>query len=317
MPTALVLMATYNGGIHLREQLDSIVSQKGIDIELLIHDDCSADDTVYICKRYRDYGYSVNVIQNECNLGSNRNFMNMIYEVDADKYDIYAFSDQDDVWMPDKLQRAYEVIEQHVESCEGESNSYLPILYYSDLINADENLENRRRELKNLRVDYSLRATPIIRNYVSGCTIVMNGPMVKLLQKAPQTTFATFHDAWCFQVAFYCGHVIADVDTALIVRRLGKSNQSGEQTPNMDIKRASIGNLFKQAPRNECQEAARCLLRGYKSYMNEHDCKMIESLSTYRESIRGRIHWALSREYKCMSFLDTQLIRVKFLLGRL
>lgn len=99
-PTVSVVMCTYNGGKYLREQLDSIVRQTYPVLELLIQDDGSTDDTLYICQTYAArYGF-VHVYRNESPQGVNRNFISCIRRA---KGDYIAISDQDDIWALDKL----------------------------------------------------------------------------------------------------------------------------------------------------------------------------------------------------------------------
>lgn len=313
------MMATYNGAKYLREQLDSIFSQRHIEVEVMISDDVSTDETIEICREYINRNYPLKYAVNRTNIGSNQNFMRMLYGVDANAYDLYAFSDQDDVWLPEKLGKAWaEINSKELQlNREGTQHKSHPILYCSDLINVDESLQNRRRELRGLNLHTFLRATPVVRNYYSGCTMVMNGSMVRLLQQAPQTCFATYHDAWCHQVAFYCGHVIYDLESANILRRISGLNQLGEQLPGMDFKRASLRNFFLKTPAHECQLAATRLLSGYSNFMDSEDREMLRSLAEYRNTALGKIEWALSSKYGSTSIMDTLLIRTKFLLGRL
>ena len=98
--TVAVVMCTYNGGMFLREQLDSILRQTYPISEIIVQDDCSTDDTMDILRSYAARDSRVRVTRNAVNLGFNRNFRSAVMKATAD---FVAISDQDDVWMPDKI----------------------------------------------------------------------------------------------------------------------------------------------------------------------------------------------------------------------
>lgn len=89
-----VVMSTYNGEKYLKEQIDSILSQEGVDVRLYIRDDGSSDRTTDILASYQEHK---NVkIEKGNNLGFAKSFLTALDE--CDEADYYAFSDQDDVW---------------------------------------------------------------------------------------------------------------------------------------------------------------------------------------------------------------------------
>jgi len=94
-------MATYNGAKHIREQLDSIARQTLLPFELVITDDGSTDGTLEIAEDFtRTAGFRVRVSRNEKRLGYADNFFRAASLCEGD---LIAFSDQDDVWMNQKL----------------------------------------------------------------------------------------------------------------------------------------------------------------------------------------------------------------------
>lgn len=96
-----VAMTTYNGGKYLKEQLDSICNQTIQDIEIVICDDCSLDNTWEILSEYEIKDSRIKIFKNESNLGFKRNFENAIRRCSGD---FIALSDQDDIWMPNHLE---------------------------------------------------------------------------------------------------------------------------------------------------------------------------------------------------------------------
>lgn len=310
-------MATYNGEKYLAEQIDSILAQQDVDVTLRICDDCSTDSTFEIDQEYQKRDKRVIATQNPKGLGVGLNFMQMIYEVDASKYGIFAFSDQDDVWLPDKLAVAVEVIravEQNPES-KAIDGIGVPVLYCSDLQDVDSNLENPVCELANLKLDLSKRATLLMRNFYSGCTMVMNASMIALLQSYGCEEFPRIHDAWCAMVAYYCGNFVLDKDHAQILRRITGENTVGALTANRDLQEASFTHLKREPSFNHHKSAIK-LLEGYKQYMSEADIALINSFINYRSKFTARIKWVLSSNYSWPTLEGTLLQRAKLLCGR-
>jgi rhamnosyltransferase len=106
-----ILLASYNGEKYIKEQIDSILGQMDRVPEkcvLYIHDDGSKDGTYEILSEYvRQNPDRVKILEGSPQGGSTKNFMYMLGAVEAD---YYMFSDQDDVWLPEKIEREYEEI---------------------------------------------------------------------------------------------------------------------------------------------------------------------------------------------------------------
>src|SRR3954447_21350143 len=97
-PEVSVVVATYNGARFLREQLDSILEQTVNDIEIVVNDDCSTDETFEILTSYSSDS-RVRVFRNETRSGALRNFS---VAASNARGSYVAFSDQDDIWLPRK-----------------------------------------------------------------------------------------------------------------------------------------------------------------------------------------------------------------------
>ena len=122
-----ILMATYNGEKYLKEQIESILNQTYKSIRLVISDDCSKDRTKEILKQY-EHDNRIEVHYHDKNQGYIKNFEYLIKQV---KNNIYMLSDQDDVWLPEKVKKSYEtLIENNAD------------LVFGDLEVVDENLKN-------------------------------------------------------------------------------------------------------------------------------------------------------------------------------
>jgi rhamnosyltransferase len=105
-PRILILLATYNGSRWIREQMESILAQEGVDLAIAARDDASTDGTRWELARFEN-DERVRVAAATVASGSAaRNFLALIRENAADAFDFVAFADQDDLWNPDKLSRA-------------------------------------------------------------------------------------------------------------------------------------------------------------------------------------------------------------------
>ena len=100
--TVSVALATYNGGKHLREQLDSLLGQTLLPFELVVTDDGSSDDTLDIVRSFSQTApFPVRIYSNAERLGYGSNFLQAASYCGGD---LIAFCDQDDYWLPMKLE---------------------------------------------------------------------------------------------------------------------------------------------------------------------------------------------------------------------
>ena len=107
-----IVMTTYNGEKYVEEQLNSIRMQTRKADEVLIFDDLSSDDTVRLIQRYID-SYKLNnwkAMVNTVNKGWRKNFFDGIQEASGD---VIFLCDQDDIWVPDKIEKMVQVLEQN------------------------------------------------------------------------------------------------------------------------------------------------------------------------------------------------------------
>ena len=115
----LILLATYNGQEYIEKQLDTILAQTDVDIEILISDDNSTDNTLSLVNNYVSRN-KISILYNEKKAGASSNFFNLIEKCNAEPFDYIAFSDQDDIWYTDKLSTAIDQLEN--SNCDGFSS---------------------------------------------------------------------------------------------------------------------------------------------------------------------------------------------------
>ncbi|MBC3207684.1 glycosyltransferase [Pseudomonas sp. SWRI111] len=106
-PKVAVLLAAFNGIQWIEEQLNSILEQSGVEVVVHISVDPSSDGTEAWCLAYASRHPCVSVLPCDGIFGgASRNFFRLIRDVALDEFDYVAFADQDDVWYPEKLERA-------------------------------------------------------------------------------------------------------------------------------------------------------------------------------------------------------------------
>ncbi|HZK11905.1 MAG TPA: glycosyltransferase, partial [Atribacterota bacterium] len=106
-----ILMATYNGEKYVSEQIESIINQSFTNWILLIRDDESTDNTMKILDKYEKQESRIAVIRDDLgNLGQCLNFNEIMKNVKTDSY--VMFSDQDDVWLPTKIEESVKEIKR-------------------------------------------------------------------------------------------------------------------------------------------------------------------------------------------------------------
>ena len=189
--TISVALCTYNGARFLGEQLASIAAQTVRPDELVICDDASTDDSVAIARRFAESApFAVKVVEGAVNVGSHSNFARCIAGCTGE---LIALSDQDDVWLPHKIERLAGVLVDEPDAA----------FAFSDALRIDE-----RGELLADCLWEALRVTPVEqrlfetrrgfeallrRQIVTGAMLAFRASYRGLLLPIPE---GWVHDAW-------------------------------------------------------------------------------------------------------------------------
>jgi glycosyltransferase involved in cell wall biosynthesis len=210
-PSISVAIATYNGEKYLEEQLDSILSQTLKPSEIIVCDDQSTDGTREILEKYQQKGL-IKYFVNDKRLGFIGNFKRAVSLTSPENY--IALSDQDDIWLPSKIQAAAELLLK----IEGSNR---PAMVYSDLVLVDEdkNLLNKsfRNELGQGGYIHCLE-TLLFGSFVNGCTMLMNPNMRNYFSSIPEKGTLN-HDTWMSLIAYTFGEVAVVPDSLILYRR--------------------------------------------------------------------------------------------------
>ena len=205
-PRVAVLMSSYQGERYVIEQLRSILDQLPAGGCIRVRDDGSRDATV---QRIVELGDARIHVTRGDNLGFGASFLSLLAQA-PDDADMVMFADQDDVWLPGKIDRAW----QWLQPLAGR-----PGLYGSAqmLVNA---------ELCPMHVTPPWPRGPsltnaLTENIITGCTAAINRPAVQLLQRAGVPDGVHFHDWWLYLVVSAFGTVVYDDEPSLLYRQHG------------------------------------------------------------------------------------------------
>jgi rhamnosyltransferase len=119
-----VLMAVKNGLTYFPQQVDSILNQNQCEITLIVSDDCSTDGSTELLQKYATQNNNITLLPRTVSYGcAAKNFYRLVTDSDRDGFDFFAFADQDDIWVPDKLIRHIQLALDH--NADGISSSVI------------------------------------------------------------------------------------------------------------------------------------------------------------------------------------------------
>jgi glycosyltransferase involved in cell wall biosynthesis len=219
MPKISIALCTYNGEKYLKEQLDSFLRQKLLPYEIVVCDDVSTDSTVEILEDFsRTAPFPVRIYRNDHNIGLNKNFSKAASLCTGD---YVAFSDQDDIWLPDRL----DVCFHKMNEAELEYGVDIPLLVYSDLSIIDS--EGHYLGPSFMRHQNMWHSDPdplrrlLAQNTVSGSTSLCNKILMQDCLPFPEVV--TNHDGWFSLVAASCGKIIFIPEVLVLYRKHGSN----------------------------------------------------------------------------------------------
>jgi len=234
-PLVAILLCTYNGERFLKEQLDSIESQKHKNIAIWASDDGSSDGTLSILSEYRNYwGANRFSICSGPKKGFAANFLSLACapEINAD---YFAFADQDDIWDGDKLTRAIE----HLDKIPEEE----PAIYSGRTILIDEQgHQTGHSPLFKKKPSFN---NALVQSIAAGNTMVMNKSARDLVCKAGETPIVS-HDWWVYMLVTGAGGTfIYDAYPSVLYRQHNDNVIGGVITFNARLRRIFTGQ-FKE-----------------------------------------------------------------------
>ncbi len=218
-----ILLATFNGEKYIRTQLDSILNQTYVDWQVVIHDDGSTDNTCNLIQAYCQlHPQKFVFLEDGLRFGNARdNFAHLLKYSSAD---YVMFCDQDDVWLPTKIEKTY----QKLLALEELHGKEAPIVVHTDLEVVDQDLNliaPSMFEYQGLYTVCSSLTACLAKNSVTGCTMMLNSSTRRV--SMPISSNAMMHDWWIVAKVIQAGGFVEWLDESLIQYRQHGGNAVG------------------------------------------------------------------------------------------
>lgn len=280
MKSVQVLVSTYNGKKYIKEQVDSILKQRDVKVYCLIRDDGSTDSTLEILEKLKINHENIKIIKGK-NIGYEHSFMELVKQ--SGDYDYYAFSDQDDVWLPNKLIEGINKLITY--------DNNIPLLYHSnaDVVNPELNYICK---LRNKNPFNAIEKRFLFNGFVLGCTSIFNQNTKKLVMKGDMN-LKVAHDFWIPILCVLVGKVIYDPNSYILYRQ-HEDNVFGYNNSFFKIFKCKYKEFFS----NEriCEKVAKSLLIYYCDILKKEDIQMIQEIAYYRDSIINKLKLLFSEQ---------------------
>lgn len=282
----LIMLSTYNGQRYIREQLDSLYAQKDVDIHILVRDDGSKDYTVSILHEYQQK-YGRMTIHVDENVGAAMSFYTLISYAskEVDKYDYFAYADQDDVWLSDKLNSAVKMLDRS----EAKTKLYFCL---PELVDAELNI----LPSKSPCVANNLKGN-IVTSHILGCTQVFNGHLIRLVSmyRPNAQDRVPLHDGWTALVAYaFDADVIFDTTKRIKYRQHG-NNVVGANNRIIEVQKARLTRYFN----GQSLKSGKCqlVLDVYSDLLGENNKEILMNCVSYKTSLRTKMKMLFDRGY--------------------
>ncbi len=291
LPSVAVLLSTYNGEAFLQAQLESLALQQGVAVQVFVRDDGSSDGTLAVLRSFAHLWPQLAAPFTGANLKPAMSFLELLRSA-PEGFDYYAFCDQDDVWLPDKLSRAAASLQDMPPS--------KPTLYCSLVTCVDRDLH----PLGPPRIDRDGRFKHLLfENIAYGNTVVMNTEARRLISSRKPLRGVIMHDWWCALTVSAFGAVHYDERSGVLYRQHGRNMVGASQS-----RVAEVGRLVAALWRDRRQfwpvhaQAAE-FLRLYGDQLASDRRRLVQDLVTSRRSLPARIRFAISGHMTRSNFL--------------
>lgn len=275
-----VLLATYNGGKYLEEQLKSLIEQTYSDFRIVIRDDGSDDNTNEIISRYSSvFSDKITVCpSSEPTHSAAGNFFKLIEMYDDD---YIMLCDQDDRWLPEKIEKTLALMKATEEKC----NTDTPILIHTDLYVADEKLHitaNSFVKFQGLSPYNTQLNRLLMQNSVTGCTVMFNRALKEKLFVLPRVT--AMHDWWLALIASAFGKIEFLNEPTILYRQHGNNEVGAKNYKSLSFLISKLKSIEKsRATFKIISLQAEFLLKNYAELLDIKQRKLLEAVATLPE----------------------------------
>lgn len=211
--TVSVLLSAYDGASFLPAQIESIRHQRDVTWTLLVRDDGSPGARTRTCLAAYTSDPRIQVVHGQ-NIGAVASFFELLRTANPTA-SYFAFADQDDYWMDDKLARAVRAL--------AEVDPGVPAAYGARVKIGDADL--RPTGLTPAWPQKPAFGNAIVENILYGCTLVINRAARDRMLATPASRLGDvqMHDVWCYMICTAFGHVVFDPQPTMIYRQHGRN----------------------------------------------------------------------------------------------
>lgn len=298
MKQICIIMAVYNGEAYLAEQIDSLLRNSCQNFTLHIFNDHSQDRSKIIIDEYAGkYPDKIYAHHHTENHGVIRNFLEGTQIMDAD---YYMFCDQDDVWMPDKIKRSMDAMEQ-LESTAGNQ----PCIVFGDAKMVDQDLQELAPSFQRQSGYHTDALDPahiLMENKLNGCSILFNRSLQQMLTVFPPEI--RMHDWWIALIGSFFGKIFYLDEPLLLYRQHEKNVVGGSSFITYIQNRLTHMRKQRKALYDTCVQAA-AFEMVYQDKLSAEQKKLIQAFATLPEK-----NWFI-RRYRILHyhFFKSGLIR--------
>lgn len=300
-----VIISTYNGEKYLEEQLESIIKQNDVNIDIYIRDDGSTDKTINILKKYSEQ-YENIFVEFGNNIGFRRSFISKLINL-PQKYDLYAFCDQDDFWESNKLYQAEKLIEKYAFDTK-------PILYYSNLKICNEKLEVKK--VTKLDKRHKSIESNVLRRSIAGCTMVFNYKLYELLlnRDINDNMIIRGHDSFLITLCYSVnGKVICDSNAYIKYRKHNNNTSISTNTLFGRLRKEYEMIIKKKGMESRIADA---IMQEWHDVIDNTNRNILETIKE-SSKFKNRIKIFFSFKYRTGNIILTMIGKIKAICGLL
>lgn len=303
MKRVAVLMSTYNGEKYLREQIDSILSQEcEYQVDLIIRDDGSTDNTLEIIKSYgKRIKWYIDI-----NVGAGLSFLKLMY--DNPGYDYYAFSDQDDYWENKKIQAAIDCI-KNKDGC---------AMYCSNALMCDVELNSLGRYVHRNMKHFNIERAFFGLCCAQGCTCLLNSEFAEVICSTALPERIVLHDSYLTCLCFAVNGYFYTDDASYMKYRMHGNNVGGLKTKEQSSKQDMIQKRVKyisSKPKVSVMDQLAIIKTKYSNYISKEKMLIMDDIIYSKNNVLKRIGYSCKRCLKDESLNLSISNRMKIILG--
>ena len=295
-----ILLSTYNGEKYLREQIDSILAQTYDNFELIVRDDGSKDSTVEIVKEYMEKSDKEITLMVGKNLGFIKSFFELLKHSDAD---YFSFADQDDIWLPNKIELAVNSLNKLDDT--KPNMAFSNVDYYDTEMNFMGNGDSKNKKPSFLNSLYEC--------INQGMTMVINKTARDyIIKNIPEKCF--FHDWWTYMICTAFGSVVQD-DVVTVKYRRAKTKATVEGQGKITLLVWRIKKLFLGDGMKDIRKQQTIFKNIFYDNLSDENKKILDTFEEEKYNFFKALKKTFYPRKIRRKFVDDLSLRILFLLG--